>query len=108
MIRLPWSKKSPTAEELRRTEEVKLLKKMGQLDPNSEEYSQLLVRYEHLSAVSLNERKLKEARLTQVIDACTTGAMMGVTLTAEQWTPLTSKWYNSLMRPKRTSTNFDF
>lgn len=99
MLMLPWSEKEKSSKELLEEEVNRQLRIMALNDPDSEEYKKSLVYYERLHENLLKEENLKESKSSRWFNALATIVLAGVTLTAESWTPLTSKWYNSLMRP---------
>ena len=89
-------------------EEVRLLRILRDSDPTSQEYSQALIRFKELHTSIMDEKKLKENRIGRWFEALTTGGILIATLTAEQWTPLTSKWFTSIMHPFRARKGSDF
>lgn len=107
MLALPWADEKPNPRKMLEDEIVRQLRIMKDNDPKSDEYKQALIRYKALHENSLKEDKLKESRRSRWFDALTTGALAGITLTAEQWTPLTSKWFGSIMHPFRSKRDFD-
>lgn len=101
MLALP-GKKDVTASELLDEEVKRQLEIMKANNVESDEYKQAIKRYEELHEQQLKELQLKENRRARWFDALVTGGLAGLTLTAEQWTPLTSKWFTSLMHPFRS------
>lgn len=102
MLALPWADEKPNPRKMLEEEIVRQLKIMKDNKPESDAYKQALIRYKELHEHGLKEDKLKENRRSRWFDGLVTGALAGLTLTAEQWTPLTSKWYGSLMHPFRS------
>lgn len=105
MLALPWSKEE-TEKTLLEEEVKRTLRIMRDSDPTSDEYKKALVYYQRLNEQRLKERALIENRRGHWFDAFATLVLAGVTLTAEEWTPLTSKWYNTLMRPIKGHRDF--
>jgi len=101
MLALPWKDHDKTETELLREEVNRVLLKLAKTDPNTKEYTKLLVMYERLNSQLNEEKKIKASQRGRWIDILGTGLLAGITLTAESWTPLTSKWYNTIMRPIR-------
>lgn len=97
MLFLPESKNG-SQKELLEKEIVRQLKIMKDNKPDSKEYQNALNTYKELKEISHKEKKLKESRYSRVFDALVTGLLAGVTITADYWTPVTSKWGNSFMR----------
>ena len=106
-LALPGPKKESVMK-IAEEEEVRLLRVLRDNDPSSKEYSQALVRYRELHSTVMGEKKLKESRVGRWFEALTTGGILIATLTAEQWTPLTSKWFTSVMHPFRSRRSADF
>jgi hypothetical protein len=106
VIALPWNEKQ-NPKKMLEDEIVRQLQIMKDNKPESDAYKQAMIRYENLHEHGLKEDKLKENRRARWFEALVTGALAGLTLTAEQWTPLTSKWYNSLMHPFRSRRDID-
>ncbi len=106
-LALPGPKKE-TVLKIAEEEEVRLLRIMRDSDPDSTEYSKALLRYKELHTTVMDEKKLKESRVGRWFEALTTGGILIATLTAEQWTPLTSKWFTSVMHPFRSRHSNDF
>ncbi len=101
MLALPWKEHDKTETELLREEVNRVLLELSNTDPGSKEYTKLLVMYERLNGQLTEEKKIKASKHGRWIDILGTGLLAGITLTAESWTPLTSKWFNSIMRPIR-------
>ena len=97
MLFLPGEKKV-SQKELLEKEIVRQLKIMKDNDPSSDQYKQALNTYKDLKEVSHKEKKLKESRYARWFDGLLTAALAGVTITADYWTPITSKWGNTFMR----------
>lgn len=100
MLALPWREHEKT-EELLREEVTRVLKVLSKSDPKSDEYEEALSLYERLNDQLTESKKIKASQRGRILDICGTGLLAVVTLTAESWTPLTSKWYNTIMRPVR-------
>ena len=98
MLALPNGGK-PEAEELLDEEVKRQLRIMRDNDPESPEYKFAFKNYCELHREQLDEKKVKEHRKSRVFDAVVTGSLMIATLTSEYWTPITSKWASSFMRP---------
>ena len=101
MLALPW-KKDASSDELLEEEVNRLLAIMRDSKVDSEEYKTALIRYRELHEHSIKEKSLCEARRSRWFDFFGTLGICTLTLTAEQWTPLTSKWFNHVMHPIRT------
>lgn len=101
MLALPWREHEKTEEELLREEVTRVLKVLSKSDPKSDEYEEALSLYERLNDQLTESKKIKASQRGRILDICGTGLLAIVTLTAESWTPLTSKWYNTIMRPVR-------
>ncbi len=101
MLALPWREHEKTEEELLREEVTRVLKVLSKSDPKSDEYEEALSLYERLNDQLTESKKIKASQRGRILDICGTGLLAVVTLTAESWTPLTSKWYNTIMRPVR-------
>lgn len=103
MIALPWSRdKQIDSNELLEEEMVRQLVIMKKNDVNSEDYQKAMDKYEKLHDNLIKELRLKESRRARWFDGGLTGILAIVTLTAEQWTPLTSKWYSSIIKKFRS------
>lgn len=72
---------------------------MRKSDVESPEYKFAFSNYKELHAEKLSEDKLKESKRSRWFEAGVTMVLAGVTLTSELWTPITSKWASSFMRP---------
>ncbi len=101
MFALPWNDK-PNPKKMLKEEIVRQLTIMKNNDPDSAEYKTALIRFKELHEHGLKEDQLVENRRARWFDGLCTGALAGLTLTAEQWTPLTSKWYGAIMHPFRS------
>lgn len=101
MLALPWREHEKTEEELLREEVTRVLKVLSKSYPKSDEYEEALSLYERLNDQLTESKKIKASQRGRILDICGTGLLAVVTLTAESWTPLTSKWYNTIMRPVR-------
>ncbi len=101
MLALPWQEHEKTEEELLREEVTRVLKVLSKSDPKSNEYEEALSLYERLNDQLIESKKIKASQRGRILDICGTGLLAVITLTAESWTPLTSKWYNTIMRPVR-------
>ena len=99
MSSLPWSTMEVNTNELLEEEIKRQLLIMRTAEPDSDEYAEAMTRYNDLHEHSLKEKQLKESKRARWFDAITTGALAGFTLTAESWTPITSRWMNSVMHP---------
>lgn len=101
MLALPWADE-PNPKKMLEEEIVRQLKIMKANKPESQEYKDALARYKELHDHSLKEKKIRESKRGRWFDALVTGTLAVATLTAEQWTPLTSKWAGTIMHPFRT------
>lgn len=101
MLALPWREHEKTEEELLREEVTRVLKVLAKSDQKSDEYEEALSVYERLNDQLVESKKIKASQRGRILDICGTGLLAVITLTAESWTPLTSKWYNTIMRPVR-------
>jgi len=101
MLSLPW-KKDDDPSILLKKEVTRQLQIMSDSKPDSEEYKAALARYEHLHEHEIKDLKIRESRHARWFDALVTGGIMGFTLTAEQWTPLTSRWITGIMHPRKS------
>ena len=101
MLALPWREHDKTEEELLKEEVTRVLKVLAKSNPKSDEYEEALSLYERLNDQLIESKKIKASQRGRVLDICGTGLLAVITLTAESWTPLTSKWYNTIMRPVR-------
>lgn len=110
MLALPWRKSDDQklADEMVETEIIRALEVMGNNDPSSKEYKEALVWYERLHEEQLEEKKLKEARRGRIFDTIATFLLAGVTMTSEYWTPITSGWGRSIMKPFRHKDDINF
>lgn len=101
-VKLPWKKNKTISQEKLIDDEVcRQLQVMRDSDPKSEEYKQALRIVMNLKKSSEEDKKIKANKKGRVIDIIMTGGLAVLTLTAEQWTPLTSKWWNSVIRQFR-------
>lgn len=97
MLALPGKTEKKTNlldEEINRQLEI-----MRESDVESPEYKFAFNNYKELHGEKLSEEKLKENRRSRWFEAGVTMVLAGVTLTSELWTPITSKWASSFMRP---------
>jgi len=101
MLQLPGKTKDKTNVELLDEEVKRQLDILAKCDPQSEEYKKAYLMYERLHQEQLEEKRLKESRRARWFHAISTFVLAGMTMTAEYWTPITSKWGNSIMRPFR-------
>ena len=101
MLALPWADKPKGEDQLLREEVTRVLTVLSKADPKSDEYEEALSLYERLNDQLIENKKIKASQRGRVLDICGTGLLAVITLTAESWTPLTSKWYNTIMRPVR-------
>jgi hypothetical protein len=104
-MNLPW-KKGPSEDDLIAEAKARLLMAMRKATVGTTEYQTLLEEYEKLSQIANERDKIALQRWCKRSDGIVTSGILGVTLTAEQWTPLTSRWYNSLMRPRNGDLKF--
>ena len=100
----PWTDE-PNPKKMLREEITRQLAVMAKSEPDSPDYNKALIRYERLHEEELKEAQLREHRRSRIWEGIVTGALAGITLSAEQWTPLTSKWCSSFMRPFRSRRN---
>lgn len=103
---LPWIKKGPSEDDMVAEAKARLLIAMRKAPVGSDEYKTLLEEYKTLSDIAIERDKIALQKWCKRFDSLVTGGVLGVTLTAEQWTPLTSRWYNSLMRPRSGDMKF--
>lgn len=96
------------ANEMVDAEIVRLLEIMDKNDPASKEYKDAFVLYERLHEEQLNEQKLKEARRGRIFDTIATFLLAGITMTSEYWTPITSGWGRTIMKPFRHKDDINF
>ena len=102
MLSLPWKKERPKSNvELLNEEVRRQLDILSKTDPSTEEYRKAYVIYERLHQELLEEAKLKEHRKSRWFNAFSTFGLAVVTITAEYWSPITSKWGSTIMRPFR-------
>jgi len=100
-MHLPWSD-SLDSKKLLEEEVVRQLAIMKTSEPESEEYKQALARYNMLHDHSLKEKKIDEHKHSRWFDGMVTGLLATSLLTAESWTPLTSKWWTGITRQFRS------
>ena len=100
MLKLPGSS-SLNSKKLLEDEVVRQLVIMKTSEPESKEYQDALRRYTMLHDHSLNERKIDEHKHSRWFEGLTTMTLATVLLTAESWTPLTSKWWTGITRQFR-------
>lgn len=93
---------------LLREEAIRLLKRAKMLDPSSEEYSKILVRYYNVREAILDIDKMSERHRSRVVEMFTTFGLAVMTLTVESWTPITSKWSRFFMGPFRSREEKDW
>ena len=98
MLALP-GKDEKTNRSMLEKEIERQLKVMEESDIDTPEYKFAFQNYKELHEEQLAEDKLVESKRSRWFDAICTGLLAGVTLTAEYWTPITSKWGSTLMRP---------
>ena len=101
MLALPWADKPKGEDQLLKEEVTRVLGVLAKSNPKSDEYEEALSLYERLNDQLTESKKIKASQRGRLLDICGTGLLAVITLTAESWTPLTSKWYNTLMRPIR-------
>lgn len=106
MLALPWKEKDATSNDMIRKEVMRQLSIMKTTKPDSEEYKAAMARFKELHEHELKEAQVRENRRARWFDALSTLGLAVVTLTAEQWTPLTSKWFGSIMHPIRSKRDF--
>lgn len=98
MLALPGGKKEKKTN-LLEEELDRQLQIMKSHDVDSAEYKFAFNNYKELHAEKMSEEKLKESKHSRWFEAGVTVLLAGVTLTSELWTPITSKWASSFMRP---------
>lgn len=103
MLELPWS--GLNSRKLLEDEIVRQLAIMQTSEPESKEYKEALSRYTMLHDHSLSEKKIDEHKRSRWFEGATTGLLATALLTAESWTPLTSKWWMSITRPFRAKND---
>lgn len=91
-----------------RSEQERCLAIMASESPNSEAYGKALVRLKNLREETNKLEQIEDRRLTRVCDTIATFAMAGITLTAEQWVPVTSNWRHSFMKKFHHDSGDDF
>lgn len=101
MLSLPWNDEL-SEKKLLEDEVVRQLVIMRTSEPESKEYQEALKKYTLLHEHSLKEKKLKEHKRSRWFEGLMTSGLAVTLLTAESWTPLTSKWWTGLTRPFRT------
>ena len=107
MLQLPW-KSGLDSRKLLEDEIVRQLAIMQTSEPESQEYQEALKRYTMLHDHSLNEKKIDEHKHARWFDGIITGTLATALLTAESWTPLTSKWWTGITRKFRSEHSDDF
>ena len=75
------------------------LKIMEKNDVESPEYKFAFQNYKELHEQQLSEDKLVESKHSRWFEAACTGVLAIMTITSEYWTPITSRWGNTIMRP---------
>lgn len=100
-MHLPWSDRV-SSKKLLEEEIVRQLVIMKTSSPESKEYQEALKSYNQLHNHSLKEKTIVEHKKTRWFEGATTGLLATAVLTAESWTPLTSKWWSSITRPFKT------
>mgnify|MGYP007069835471 CR=1 FL=1 len=99
MVALPWKKDEKSSDDLLNEEVKRQLLIMEKSDVDSPEYKFAFKNYTELHEEQLNEKKLHESKRSRWFSAICTGVLAVGTLTAEYWSPITSKWASSFIRP---------
>lgn len=95
-IEMKKSNKKLLNEEIQRQ-----LKIMAENKPDTPEYKFAFNNYKELHRELIEEKKLASSMKGRIFDALTTTGLMIGSMTYEYWTPITSRWANSFMKPFR-------
>ncbi len=103
MKKLPWKKddSKKLVNDRVEFEMQRCLDIMETHEVDSEEYKQAFIMFRNLKQSLEGDVKIDANKRSRIVEILATLGLSVVTLTAEQWTPLTSKWWSSIIKQIR-------